>query len=81
LFSKRVDAVFSNDTTSYHELMAAKLPPEKVVSALNLDFIFKDLYLAVNKNTDATIVKALILASDKLKNNGEYEKIRTKWKR
>ncbi len=79
LFSKRVDAVFTNNLTSKFEILSAGLSPAKVKEALVLKSIAKELYLAANLNTDIQLIKALKKAANKIKHDGTHQKIIAKW--
>lgn len=81
LYSKRVDAIFTNQVTAKSEIEKAGLDPSKASIAYKIKGLDSDIYLAANKLTDPKVIKQLQLAFKEIKTNGVYQKIIDKWQK
>jgi len=78
LFNGRTDIAFTNNTWSY-EIKKTGLDPDKIKILYKIPDITSDIYIAASLNTDKTIVEKLKKALIKIKHDGRYQQILTKW--
>jgi len=79
LFNGRIDLALTNSILWKYELKDAGYDPADLALVYQIDDISSDLYMAANRNTDSSIVDKLSKALEKLKENGQYQAILTKW--
>jgi len=79
LFNGRTDIAFTNNTWSY-EIKKSNLASNKIKVLYKIPDITSDLYIAASLNTDEIIVKKLKEALTKIKRDGRYQQILTKWR-
>ncbi len=79
LYSGRIDAAFTNSILWQYELEAIGLDPKLLQLNYKVPNFASDLYIAASLTTDKKIVSALSTALHKMKADGSYQKILTKW--
>lgn len=79
LFNNRIDLAFTNSVLWQYELIDSGYDPDDLVLLYQIEDIASDLYIAANLNTDKKVIEQLSTALDKLKKNGQYQAILTKW--
>jgi len=79
LFIGRSDLAFTNNIVWRFEVARAGLDPNKIQVLYNIPDISTELYLAASLNTSKHIVQQLQQALEKIKADGRYQAIMTKW--
>lgn len=79
LFKERIDYVLTNNIALKRELASANLPPEAVEQKLAIQDFPHDLYIAAHADIDPKVAEQIINALAFIKQNGEYQRILTRW--
>lgn len=79
LFKKRIDFVLTNTLSLTSELNKLGYTVKEVTKVIELKDFPNKLHLAANKAFDADTAHKLKVALQAIKDNGEYQKILTRW--
>jgi polar amino acid transport system substrate-binding protein len=79
LFNDRVDLVLSNFETSPYEIKSVGYDPQQVTDILEITALTNELQFATGHNTPRPTVEKLTEGLAKLKENGTYGAIKSKW--
>lgn len=79
LYNGRTDLAFTNSQVWQYKIKHTGLDPSKIRFLYKIPDITSELYLAASPNTDKYIIRQLRLALDKIKQDGRYQALLTKW--